>query len=277
MVGPSNLAKGAIDWQSVGARSASVGSSVAARLEELVRRGDLPDGSRLPAERELAQLLAVSRTSVREAIRELWLKGLVDRRQGRATYVIAGGPDRNAFLSRLYDRLDTQDLTVLQVMDYRAALEPAIAARAAERATQRDDERLEQILAEMQVVSSGRRAAELDASFHYAVAQATQNPLLGEVVEFSSSWLEMTRQEALQGSRRRAVSMASHRALLRAIVARDPGAAAAAMAQHVREVSSYVEARLSASRRMETARGHEAGRASSTGQRGKPTRLAERR
>lgn len=217
---------------------------VEARIEELIRRGDLADRSRLPPERELAALFGVSRTSVREAVRELWLKGLVDRRQGRGTFVRAGAGGRGSSLLHLRGRNSDDELTLLNVLDYRAALEPAIAARAAERARPADTDQLEAILSALEAATTAQRAAELDADFHYAVARATQNPLLVEVVEFSTTWLVATRQPTLRGRRRRALSRASHRALLRAIVAHDPDAASAAMAQHIREVAESVQSQL---------------------------------
>ena len=100
------------------------------------------------------------------------------------------------------------------------------------------------ILDAMEHETSARRSAELDAEFHQAVAAATQNPLLVQVVEFSGQWLGVTRQDALQGRRRRDMSLHSHHAVLRAVSDRDPEAAAAAMSQHVREVSAFVEHRL---------------------------------
>jgi GntR family transcriptional repressor for pyruvate dehydrogenase complex len=245
MVRPSDQRPGpSVDWTGGGVRSASVASLVEARIEELIRRGDLADGSRLPPERDLAGLFGVSRTSVREAVRELWLKGLVDRRQGRGTFVRAGAGGRGAFLLRLRGRTSDAELTLLNVLDYRAALEPSIAARAAERARPADTVQLEAILSAMEATTNAGRTAELDAEFHYGVARATHNPLLVEVVEFSTTWLVATRQSGLQGRHRRALSRASHRALLRAIVAHDPEAAFAAMAQHIREVAEFVDSRL---------------------------------
>lgn len=245
MVRPSDQPEGpAVDWAALQTRSASVASVVVARLEQLIRQGDLADGSRLPPERRLAQMLNVSRASVREAVRELWLKGLVVRRQGRGTFVTAGAPTLDAFQTHLHERLGPDDLTVLRVMDFRASLEPAIASRAAQRATSSDLERMTRILDAMEHETSARRSAELDAEFHQAVATATQNPLLVQVVEFSGQWLGVTRQDALQGRRRRDMSLRSHRAVLRAVSDHDPEAATAAMSQHVREVSAFVEHRL---------------------------------
>jgi GntR family transcriptional repressor for pyruvate dehydrogenase complex len=188
-------------------------------------------------------MLCVSRSSVREAVRELWLKRLVDRRQGHGTFVTTEGPGRE-FLGLIHSRLDDTARTLLDVMDYRAVIEPAIAARAAERAGAADVDALRRLLAEMEAETSPRRAAELDAAFHHTIAAATSNPLFLQLVEFSAEWLTSTRHEALQGRRRRQLSLASHRTVLEAVARRDPPAAAAAMEQHIKEVADFVEAQL---------------------------------
>ena len=243
VVQPSDHSPGSsVDWSALRTRPASVTSHVEARLERLIRDGELPDGARLPSERALAELLGVSRSSIREAVRELWLKGLVDRRQGHGTFVTSRTAVDEPFMRHVHDRL-------VKVMDYRSALEPAIAARAAARAGAADVARLQQLFAAFEAETSAIRSAELDAAFHHAVAEATANSLLVQVVEFSGEWLRATRREALQGRRRRAMSIASHRAVLRAIAAHDPVAAAAAMEQHIREVSAFVESRLQRNRR----------------------------
>lgn len=243
MVRPIGRGPDFIELTAEAVRPASVSSMVETRLEAIIRSGGLTDQSRLPPERELAELFGVSRTTVREAVRGLWLRGLVDRRQGRGTFVRtdAGGPD--SVLARLRGSRH-EHLTLLNVLDFRAALEPPIAARAAERATPEDLDKLGAILRALEATTNTQRAAELDADFHHGVAQASHNRLLVEIVEFGASWLVATRQSALQGRHRRALSRASHRAILGALLAHDAEAASAAMAQHVREVTAFVASNI---------------------------------
>jgi GntR family transcriptional repressor for pyruvate dehydrogenase complex len=220
----------------------SVSSEVSKRLEQLIGSGRFEDGARLPPERELAASLMVSRASVREAVHELWLKGLVERRRGRGTFVRSPEPARTEFLTALHGRLSDIDMTVFQIMDYRAAIEPPIAARAAERAGAQDWQLLSDLLEAMEGETAARRSAELDARFHYAIAQATRNPLFVQLVEFSSHWLESTREVTLQSKHRRELSLRGHREIVRAIAARDGGAAAAAMSAHIAVVSDSIRA-----------------------------------
>src|SRR5215831_9839861 len=77
----------AIDWEALSPATVRLSTSVAARIEELIASGRLKSGRRLPSERQLAELLGVSRGSIREAITELEVKGLVTRRPGSGTHI----------------------------------------------------------------------------------------------------------------------------------------------------------------------------------------------
>jgi GntR family transcriptional repressor for pyruvate dehydrogenase complex len=129
----------------------------------------------------------------------------------------------------------------MELMDLRAAIEPPIAVRAAERATTEDAERLVSLVARMETAALPSEVAQLDIEFHRAVAEATHNPLLVELVEFGSHWTRATREESLQTRERHALSLAGHRQVLRAIEAHDGPAAAAAMAHHVRGVALFID------------------------------------
>ena len=207
---------------------------VAAHLETVVREAGLRPGDRLPPERYLAAALGVSRGTVREALRELELKGLVERRQGAGTVV--ADPDPGGIGDDLIGRLDADARTWVEVMDLREAIEVPIAERAARYATRSDLRRLAAVLDEMEGARDAARYAELDARFHRLVAEASHNPLLVKVVEFTSRWLELTRRSRLQSARRRARWLEGHRAVYAAIARGDPGGAAAAMREHIRTI-----------------------------------------
>jgi GntR family transcriptional repressor for pyruvate dehydrogenase complex len=217
---------------------------VSGRVEEMIRTGQLQTGQRLPPERALAGAFGVSRGTLREAMHELWLKGLVDRRRGHGTVVVATDPARSDLTRLMHDRLTPEALTLLQVMDYRLTVEPPIAARAAERARGRDIANLRAIVQAMELEQSVQVVAELDAEFHTALAVASGNTLLIQLQEFSAEWMASSRSEALQSRRRRAASIQDHRAVLAAIESHDPAGAAAAMTSHLRAVSEMVLPKL---------------------------------
>jgi len=114
----------------------SVPAELASDIERLIIDGQLPPGAKLPPERDLAHMLRVSRASVRDALRDLEMRGLVERTPGRGTIVTdrpSTGLDRV-----LLRELGSRERDLLEVMELRAILEPPMTARAALRATARD-------------------------------------------------------------------------------------------------------------------------------------------
>lgn len=199
------------------------------QLAELIRKGQLQPGDRLPPERELADRLGVSRSSVREALRILELHGLVARRPGTGT-VIAGGTPQG--LIRSLTQLALQD-----VMELRLIVEPAVAALAAERATPADIGRLEAILAEQEAqIRRGETGAAADGAFHLAIAEATHNRALVRLAEALAEILAVSRDPCVQTPQRSRLSLQSHRQILGAIKGGSPAAARQAMEDHIRRV-----------------------------------------
>lgn len=231
----------AVDWSRLDVGGRSVAEQLAARLERMIFEGELRAGSRLPPERELQTSLGVSRVSVREALHHLELKGLVDRRPGRGTVVVA--PDRSARGGALLARLSPDERDLLELMDFRAAIEPPIAARAAERATPQDVRRLRELAAEMERAPDVARTIELDEAFHAAIARATHNPMFALLLEVTAGWLAATRRAALQSRRRRSESIAAHARIVDAIAAGAPASAAEAMRDHIDTVNRLLARR----------------------------------
>jgi GntR family transcriptional repressor for pyruvate dehydrogenase complex len=201
----------------------------------------VPVGTRLPSERELAVLLGVSRASVREAIHELTLKGLVSREQGRGTVVKEA--DGYALGASLLGLLDPASRELRTILDFREAIEPPIAARAAQRATPSDIRNLTMILDEMARAPSRADFAAMDRRFHQMVARTTHNPLLGRVVEVTAEWMGVIRKEVHQSAKRRRASLAGHQAIVDAIARHDADAAASATAEHVRLIGTILAER----------------------------------
>jgi DNA-binding FadR family transcriptional regulator len=221
-----------------GLRATKRSDAVYEVLEGLMVSGQLAPGARIPAERELADQLGVSRNSVREAVRELELKGLVERRSGRGTIVVESQGGRPG---TLLDDMAPYARDLLEIMDFRLTIEPPVAALAAERRTQGSLAGLARLLDEMAGESRGNRTAELDREFHAAVARATANQLLVRLSEVTSEWLSQSRHSALQSQRRRSASLAGHRRIYEAIAAGDAQAARAAMVDHVVQVRQIIE------------------------------------
>lgn len=227
-----------VDWSSVRNVTTQVGDGLANTLEKMILDGSLAHGERLPAERELAVTLGCSRTSLRDALRDLQLKGLVERRPGRGTIVV--DPQERNFENVLLDKLDGEQRQILEIMDLRSVIEPSIAARAARRATKRDIDGLKQILADMEAGDLDA-AADFDLAFHSHIAQATHNPILVQLIKDASKWIDQTRRQALFSEERKARSLAAHYEILEAIEGRDDVAAFEAMSRHIEAVNGLLE------------------------------------
>jgi GntR family transcriptional repressor for pyruvate dehydrogenase complex len=147
---------------------------VARRIEQLVRSGDLKTGDRLPPEPELAQMLHISRGSLREALKGLVYLGLIKSRAGDGTYI-------QSSLSRVLNQhfqwmILLDEVKHLEIYELRKIIEPDVAALAARRATRADVDRLQAALDGM---AEARGNPELfrkfDIQFHDAFAQASGN------------------------------------------------------------------------------------------------------
>jgi GntR family transcriptional regulator, transcriptional repressor for pyruvate dehydrogenase complex len=227
-----------VDWTSVAAPAVQVSQGLSNALEQMIRDGVIVHEQRLPPERELAQQLGVSRTSLREALHELELKGLLDRRPGRGTLVL--DPNVSRVGESLLGHMATDERSLRHVMDLRAAIEPPIAARAAQRATARDLARLRELLAAMRREPSRVAVGLLDIQFHDAIAAATHNPHLVRLLRFASEWIDESRRAAAFDRRRRERSISGHSEILACIEARDADGAARAMERHIDAVHELV-------------------------------------
>ena len=198
-------------------------------LREYVQAESLRAGDRLPPERDLADRLGVSRTSVRQAIVALEVQGLVEVRHGGGTYL-------------LRDRLDTEPLEVMidrrrrlpDVLDARDALETKLAALAAVRRTDADLAEIDAALTAMAAaVDRGELGVEEDHRFHAAVTAAAHSTLLADFMARIATAIAESRNESLRQPGRPAQSLRQHRLIAEAVRAGDPAAAGEAMHLHV--------------------------------------------
>jgi GntR family transcriptional repressor for pyruvate dehydrogenase complex len=227
-----------IDWAELARGSYGVPEALAGRLERRLRDGSLGPGAKLPPERELAEQLGVSRASVREAMHELVLKGLLSRKPGTGTIVLEPARQVNDLLGNL-DRT-TRDRR--EVADFRLVFEPQIAELAAERATASNLEELDQLCAMDAATLSAERSVELDERFHSGLSHATHNTLLMALTTLTSAWLHEARLEAQRPIDVRQTSWAQHRAIVSALRRHDGPAARIEMAGHIRTFAVNSEA-----------------------------------
>lgn len=219
-------------------RKNKVYEEVAQQIERLIRK-KLRPGDKLPSERELAEMLSVSRSSVRDAIRGLELRGMVEPRQGAGTIVCEALSESltHPFGNALIRRRER----VGELLDFRKMLEPPLAGRAAMHATIDEISEMAEILQRQEEkLLQGDVAVAEDAEFHYNIAMASGNSVVLKVLDILMDLLRDTRERSLQVEGRAQKSLAGHRRILAAIKRHDPDAAQLAMRQHIEDVEEIV-------------------------------------
>ena len=207
-------------------------------LTAFIKDGGYSPGDRLPPERELIVSLGMSRNSLRRALEALERDGAIWRHVGKGTFVAAhGGDAATGSLSAL-----SKQVTPVQLMRARLALEPAISREAAINASQDAVTRLK-VLKDRAVAAADWDDYEAqDDLFHRAVAEATGNPLLLTLfdqlnqVRRAVAWKTVVRQSSRPAGDH--TSFAEHDEILAAIEGRDPSGAQDAMRKHLSSVSA---------------------------------------
>ena len=211
------------------------------QIRELIYRGKLKPGERLMPERELAEALTVSRTTVRDAIQRLSAMGLIVQKQGQGTFVKS---HENSQASVLAQAMKIQDASLEDLLEVRMGLECNAASLAAQRADESDLAAMEQSIAEMKSeIASGRLGTEADTSFHMAVAYAVKNPLHLLIMRNFYDYLFYGIRENLAGLYEEPGNIdeivRQHTVILEAVASRDSVRAYAAMREHINFVMNY--------------------------------------
>jgi GntR family transcriptional repressor for pyruvate dehydrogenase complex len=224
------------DFEAV--RKNKVYEEVARQIERLILK-KLKPGDKLPSERELAEMLQVSRSSIRDAIRGLELMGLVEPRQGAGTIVREVSAD--SLINPFANALKHKQVVVAELLDFRKMLEPPLSSRAATHASPEEILEMEEILQRQEdKLARGETTIAEDAEFHYSVAMASGNNVVLKVLDILMDLLRETRERSLQVEGRPKKSLAGHRRILAAIKRRDAESANAAMRRHIEDVEEIV-------------------------------------
>jgi GntR family transcriptional regulator, transcriptional repressor for pyruvate dehydrogenase complex len=218
-------------------REPRLSDKVAEMMLETILSRRLQVGDRLPSERELGEQFNVSRTVVREAVRALVAKGVIEVRSGSGLRVAAVNASAVSESMSLYLRGATLDFE--KVHDVRTLLEVHVAGVAAQRATEEDIAQLRAVHDRMQWEAGDvENAARDDLEFHRTIARATHNELYLLLMDSIGSALIDIRRENL-GSGSAPMTLSQHEAVLERIEAHDPKGARKAMAAHLEGVASW--------------------------------------
>lgn len=198
-----------------------------------IESAGLVPGDLLPAERDLAERLGVSRATLAQALVALEVLGVIDVQHGTGA-VLARRPSVASVIKGLREHQSR----LPEIVEARSTLEVKLAALAAERRSEEDlaaiDAALESMAAE---IGAGERGAHGDELFHQAVTGAAHSAVLAQLMAVIAEMILETRIESLGQPGRPDQSLASHRTIADAIRAQDPAGAAAAMLAHINLVS----------------------------------------
>lgn len=223
------------------AREATLAQRVERELERLILESRLGTGDRLPSERELANQFGVSRTVVREAVRALAAKQLVDVSVGRGTVVRAPTPESAAESMKLLLLMQTSDAGVDKVSEVRHIIESEIAALAAERRTDEDLRSLAAILEEnRRHLDDPEVYIKSDVAFHAALARATHNELFSIVLNSLVEIMIEVRLLTLRIPGITSVALSHHERIFEAVGAGDAAAAREAMDAHMDQATEML-------------------------------------
>jgi GntR family transcriptional repressor for pyruvate dehydrogenase complex len=219
-------------------RTSRLYEQIVQQIEDSILKGVLKPGDQLPAERELAQNFGVSRTAVREAVKALREKGLVEAYSGRGTFITNGTSNAIRQSLDLMIRIGQHEGST-HLAELRQILEPEIAALAATRIE-------EQLLSTMrETVTTMDRSLhdpgayiEADLDFHLALAEAAGNPLVLSLLDSIVGLLREQRMKIFQMDGGPERGQFHHKRILAAIEARDADKARAAMRAHLDQVKT---------------------------------------
>ena len=227
----------------------SLSDEIVEQIIGLISRGILRPGERMPSEKQLCQQFAVSRTSVREALRSLSVMGILEAHAGEGTYV---SEDNSRYLQKtlqwslLLDRKLVDDL-----IETRLTLESETAFLAAQRAGQQDLLEIEAAIEGMeQSANKPESYLGFDVRFHLVIARASQNSILSQLLGMIRGYLQTWIKETLSATPahdselRAHKSIAEHRKVQAALKSGNAEDARQAMRQHILSSSADLRARL---------------------------------
>lgn len=210
------------------------------KIKEMIISGELTPGSRLPPEKELAERLGLSRSSMREAVKALEVIRVLDVRRGDGTYVTSLQP--NLLLEAITFVVDLHDDdSLLEIFAVRRLLESHATGLAAQRATDDDVAGLEAEIGAVTLSTDIETLVQHDVRFHSSIARLAGNNYLASLLESLTSrtvrarvWRGLTQAGSVERT------LAEHRAILDAIADHDVALATALAAVHISGVERWL-------------------------------------
>jgi GntR family transcriptional repressor for pyruvate dehydrogenase complex len=217
-------------------RTSRLYEQIVQQIEESIVKGNLKPGDQLPAERELAQRFGVSRTAVREAVKALREKGLVEAYSGRGTFITDGTTQAVRQSLDLMVKIGQPEGST-HLAEVRAILEPEIAALAATRIQEAELVTMREAVGVMDKAEHDPEAyIEADLDFHLALAEAAGNPLILSLLDSIVGLLREQRLRIFRVPGGPERGQFHHKKILDAVERHDPEQARLAMRAHLSQV-----------------------------------------
>jgi GntR family transcriptional regulator, transcriptional repressor for pyruvate dehydrogenase complex len=208
-----------------------VSAEIARKLLDYLLSGVLLPGDRLPSERELSRTFGVGRSAVRDALKPLTLLGIIDVRQGDGTFLRA---TESELLPKAVEwGLLLGERRALDLVEARRHIEVTLATLAAQRRSEDDLRELRRLLRQMEEAGSDDEFIDADMAFHLRLAEAAGNSVLSGILTNIRSLIQVWITRVTYAADSVTPSYQVHVPVMEAVEARDPAAAAAAMAAHL--------------------------------------------
>ncbi|AHF07299.1 FadR/GntR family transcriptional regulator [Desulfitobacterium metallireducens] len=210
------------------------------QIRELVMRGELRPGDKLPSERDLVARLQVSRASIREALSALEMMGLLEVRSGEGTFMRKLRPE--SVIAPLAWMLSIEKGTAQELLEVRKILEVQAAQLAAQRAQTEDLHELEEALEDMrqEILNPELGGEKADLRFHYAVTRATKNKILillmDTISDMMQQMLKTSRSKLYAGKYTPNILYMEHAQIYEAVKMKDPLKASEHILEHLNGV-----------------------------------------
>lgn len=216
-------------------KNTKVYEQVIIQIKDMIAKGILRKGDKLPSERELVDKLGVSRTSIREALRALEIIGLVESRQGEGNFI------RDNFENSLFEPLSVmfmlQKSSTLEIHQVRVMIETETASLAAKNINDKDIEVLQGFIDKLKNSKDELERSISDKNFHYKIAECSGNFLINNILRSVSSLMDAfivnARMVIVNESKARELLVEQHEDILQALINRDSEEAVKAMRKHL--------------------------------------------
>lgn len=223
-------------------KSTKVYEQVIEQVKNMIIDGTLKKGDKLPSERELAEHLQVSRTSIREALRALQVIGLVECRQGEGNFI------KQSFENNLFEPLSImfmlQKSDTSEIIELRKIIEIETASIAAKKVTEEELNSMKFLIDVLKGSEDEEERVKADKKFHYTIAHASKNflivSILNAVSSLIDSFIKDARKKILADKENVDVLVKQHKDIYMALKERDPAKASEAMEKHLDFAGKYM-------------------------------------